>query len=125
VPSPPRSDKKGKEAPQSSGCLTKRGASPFFPEPRRKVLRGPPRALTLSKINEAGEAAGSDPVARNKAPWKTFMESYNCDLAGKITVYTRESGSRGPWTIHQYPREDTNRILSLLLSIGHSRVASV
>ncbi|QMW34986.1 hypothetical protein F9C07_2063902 [Aspergillus flavus] len=125
VSSPPRGDEKGKEAPQSTGRLTKRGASPSSPEPGRKILRGPPRALTLSKIDEAGEAAGSDPVVRNEAPWKTFKKSYDCDLAGKVTVCTRQSGRRGPWTIRQYPGEDAERMLSLLRSIRHLRVASV
>lgn len=62
----------------------KRGASPSFPEPGRKTLRGPLRALTLSQIDVAGEAAGSDPVVRNEAPWKTFRISYDCDLAGEV-----------------------------------------
>ncbi|KAL4891359.1 hypothetical protein BDV59DRAFT_67935 [Aspergillus ambiguus] len=121
----PRSGVKGKETAQSSGRLTKRGASPSFTEPGRKIIRGPPRALTLSKVDEAGEAAGSGPVVRNEAPWETFPKSYDCDLAGKVTVCTRQSGCRGPWAIRQYPREDADRILRILRSIRHAKVASV
>lgn len=123
--SPSRSDEQGKEAPQSNGRLTKRGASPSFPEPGRKILRGPPRALTLSKVDEAGEAAGSHPVVRHEAPWETFKKSYDCDLAGKVTVCTRQSGRRGPWAIRHYPREDADKILRTLRSIHHPNVASV
>ncbi|KAL6229548.1 hypothetical protein BDW75DRAFT_235125 [Aspergillus navahoensis] len=105
--SPSRSDEQRKEAPQSNGRLTKRSTSPSFPEPGRKILRGPPRALTLSKVDEAGEAAGSDPVVRHEAPWETFKKSYDCDLAGKVTV------------------EDADKILRILRSIHHPNVASV
>lgn len=62
VSSPLRGNEKGKEAPQSTGRLTKRGASLSSLEPSYKILYGPLRALTLLKINEAGEATGSDPV---------------------------------------------------------------
>lgn len=123
VSSPPRSDGKGKEAAPSSGRLTKRGASPSFTDPGRKVLRGPPRTLTLTKVDEAGEAAGSDPV--NEAPWETFKKFYYCDLAGKVTVCTRQSGCRGPWTIPQNPRKDADRMLRVLRCIRHTKVASV
>ncbi|KAF9883531.1 hypothetical protein FE257_003364 [Aspergillus nanangensis] len=122
VPPLPRSDVKREEVASSRGRLSKRGPSSSLAEPGRKVIRGPPRALALPKINEAGNTtAESELVVRDEAPWETFQKSYECDVAGTVAVCTRQSGRGGPWAIRQYSKKDANGLLRALHCIHHAK----
>ncbi|KAL4889155.1 hypothetical protein BDV59DRAFT_186946 [Aspergillus ambiguus] len=124
VSSVPRVDTKSEEAVLSSGRLTKRRVSPSFTELHSKIIRGTPRALALSKIQERETTEVSELIVRGEDPWDTFEKSYDCDLAGTVAVCTRQTGCRGPWAIRRYPRKDADRILRLLRDVHHAKVAS-
>ncbi|CAI7616076.1 unnamed protein product [Penicillium manginii] len=103
----------------------KRSITSSTPEHTGKKTGLMPQTSPHQETKQRESDSGPGLTARNEFLWDTFRKYYDCDLAGPVAVCVRSSGDRGVRAVRQYPIEDADRVLQILRSIHHRKLASI
>lgn len=86
---------------------------------KKKILTGPPRALRLPPITEAG---GLSLVVQKCSPWDLYRTYFECDLAGTVHICENRREASELVAIRSYQSPDGDSMLKKYRQFRHVNI---
>jgi serine/threonine protein kinase len=104
----------------------RRGKHELSPEPKyKKRMHGSARNLALVEALESGKmATDMCVVRRSESPWDTFVQIYECNLAGPFIVVTHRVRPSRLLGVRVIRHKDVDQLLRRFQSLQHPNLLS-